>query len=73
MEWLTLTKNIQHAFKTGLMKKLLKPVYLNGKKFESMAEASRWLGRNKGYVSNTLKSNRDTVSDKNGRKYKVTA
>ena len=73
LEWLTLTENIQHAFKTGLMKSKQKPVCIDGKMFESMSEASRWLGRNGGYVSNTLKSNRDIVVDANGKKYRVTA
>ena len=73
LEWVSLKENIQHAFETGLMDSSLKPVYLDDIRFNSMSEASRWIGRNSGYISNSLKNNRDTVFSVDGKKYKVTS
>lgn len=59
LEWCTLQENIHHAFETGLQKNSEKAVVLesfDGHKlsFKSMAEASRYLGRNHGYVSGQI-------------------
>jgi hypothetical protein len=59
LEWCTLRENIQHAFATGLQKSSEKAVVLESfdgheLSFKSMAEASRYLERNKGYVSGRI-------------------
>lgn len=60
LEWLSLADNIRHGFDTGLYRKTQKGVVLknhvNGKikSFSSMAEASRFLGKSNGYVSNAI-------------------
>lgn len=59
LEWCTIQENIHHAFETGLQKKSERAVVLesfDGHKlsFKSMAEASRYLGRNNGYVSGRI-------------------
>ena len=59
LEWCTYQENQQHAFKTGLNKNT-KRVFListfdkSQKSFISMAEASRWLGMNSGFISNLV-------------------
>lgn len=59
LEWVTLTENIQKGFECGLYK-TQKPVDLIGKdgtvvRFRSMACASRYLGKNSGYISCLIK------------------
>lgn len=57
LEWVTLSENIRHGFRTGLYAKAQKSVNLISESsgevipFESMADASRWLGKNEKYVS----------------------
>ena len=55
LEWMSLKENIQEGFRTGLHKNTQIPVVVvNGDKIEmyqSMAAASRALGRNHGYLS----------------------
>lgn len=59
LEWCTYQENQRHAFKTGLNTNA-KKIYLisafdrSKRSFTSMAEASRWLGMNKGYISSLL-------------------
>ena len=60
LEWLSLADNIRHGFETGLYRSSQKLVMLkdhrSGKQkgFSSMAEASRFLGKSNGYVSNAI-------------------
>lgn len=64
LEWLSLRENIQEGFKTGLYANLQKAISLKEiggvlcYEFDSMADASRFLGRSSGYVSDCLKKNR---------------
>ena len=58
LEWVTLKENIQRSFSNGLHPQARAvTVVINGSKctFNSMAEASKALGYNKGYLSNKLK------------------
>lgn len=60
LEWTTRTENQKHAFDTGLMstnkKVCLKDLSNNTEyHFNSMSEASKYLGKNHGYVSAKLK------------------
>ncbi len=60
LEWLTLADNIRHGYETGLYSSIQKRVLLydhqsgKQKSFDSMAEASRFLGKSNGYVSNAI-------------------
>lgn len=75
LEWTTLSDNIKHGYLTGLYDSVLKPVILvnNGSElhFKSMSEASLFLHRNKGYISNSLKHNRNIVTSTDGIEYMV--
>lgn len=61
LEWVTLRENIQHGFRTGLYKNVMRPIALRSKKtgeviiFESMKNASAYLGKSRGFVSEQLK------------------
>ena len=73
LEWCTLQENIQHAFETGLQEKSVKSVTLEREdgrffNFKSMAEASRYLRRNHGYVSGQI-ARCAPCYDENGIKY----
>lgn len=62
LEWVTRTENIQHGFENGLYKKsckrcVLKSEYGTRHEFYSQSAASRFLGRNNGYLSTMLKYN----------------
>lgn len=66
LEWVKLSDNIRHAFDTGLCSSFQTPVCLVDTdgvthKFRSLADASRFLGRSTGYVSNVIHDYRDTV------------
>lgn len=60
LEWVTRKTNIQKGFETGLYSTVQKRVLLsNGLKvleFKSMSEASRFLGKSNGYISQRVKS-----------------
>lgn len=62
LEWCTIKDNIRKGFEDGLYKtqKAVTLTAANGERlsFRSMAEASRYLGRNNGYISNVLASGR---------------
>lgn len=72
LEWVTLSENIQKGFETGLYASNQSPVQLVSAgrvlPFSSMAEASRFVGRNARYVSNCLKLNRP-ITDRAGNTY----
>ena len=68
LEWLTLAENIRHGFETGLYSSNQKRVSLkdlrNGdmKTFDSMAQASRFLGKECKFVSNRIRRNKLRVN-----------
>ena len=74
LEWVTKADNIRKGFETGLYANTQKPVALICKEgdlsFSSMAEASRFLGRNNGYINNRLKRNRP-IKDLDGNCYRI--
>ena len=76
LEWVTLAENIRHGFRTGLYDSTSKAVALTHSstgeetKFKSMSEASRFLGRNSGYVSYALSRGRRCYDDY-GREFYV--
>jgi hypothetical protein len=74
LEWVTISENIRKGFDTGLFANTQKPVRLicDGCEivFPSMAHASRFLGRNSGYVSGVIKLNRP-VKAADGKIYTV--
>jgi hypothetical protein len=55
LEWVSLRDNIREGFRTGLYENSQKAIVLHGDseglRFASMAEASRFCGRNRAYVS----------------------
>lgn len=67
LEWLSLADNLRHAFNTGLMPYHKIRLYNDDcdLKFRSMTLASRFIGRNEGYISLCLQKNRKiTGADK---------
>ena len=74
LEWVSRTENIQKGFTTGLYAKTQKAVCLITENtslcFNSMAEASRYLGWNSGYINNCLRKNR-AVRDQFGNVYEI--
>lgn len=70
LEWLSLADNIRHAFDTGLM--LQRKIMLINKDcemvFRSMSVASKYIGRNSGYISLCIKNNRN-IKDINNNLY----
>lgn len=75
LEWCNYLENSRHAFETGLMTNCMKVKLINhlGIEYEfiSMSKASRWLGRNNGYISDRLMKNKKVVTSKDGKKFKV--
>jgi hypothetical protein len=74
LEWITLQDNILHGFKNGLYSTQKKCTLIdndgNEYEFISYSEASRFLGRNHGYIHNALKHNRLAKSIE-GNLYKI--
>jgi hypothetical protein len=70
LEWLSLGDNIRHGFATGLYPTKSVTLSRNGIHitFDSMAKCDEFLGRKKGYTSNSLRK-RYTVYDTNGNEY----
>lgn len=63
LEWISIAENIRHAFSTGLMSAVCDAVELTSAdgvtlSFYSKSDASRFLGRNVGYISNVIKHGR---------------
>lgn len=59
LEWVTRAENNSLGFREGLFRSIQKPVVLTSTdghelRFASMSEASRYLERNNGYVSNAI-------------------
>lgn len=76
LEWLTLGDNIRHGFNTGLYPQKQVTLFKNGKKFKtfrSMAECSRFLGKNTAYVSNVLKRKGKILESNDGETYNYKA
>lgn len=76
LEWLSIQDNIQDALDRGCFDSFCIQTTLVTKDgdcrcFRSMSEASRFLGRNSGYISNVLHKGRDTVTNVNGVRYSV--
>lgn len=57
LEWLSLADNIKHGFETGLYPQKAVMLITNKAvlKFRSYAQASVFIGRNKGYISECIK------------------
>ena len=78
LEWLTRSENIKHGYEHGLYKSVQSETMLirhsDGVRlsFPSMASASRYLGRNTGYVSGR-KKNGLSATDAQGRSYSILA
>lgn len=74
LEWISLRDNIIHGFETGLYsnQKPIKLVLPDGKiiPFRSLSAASRYLGKNSGYISEQLNNNRK-IRDATGNVYEV--
>lgn len=74
LEWVTLANNIKKGYETGLYANCQKPIYLIGEEsaifFPSMADASRFIGRNPGYLCNCLRINRP-ITGTDGKIYTV--
>lgn len=74
LEWITLPENIKKGYEDGLFANCQHPIQLVCDEctmtFESMAVASRFLGRNSGYVSNNMKTNRP-ITAADGKQYTV--
>lgn len=75
LEWATLQDNVLHAFETGLNTCNKRVVLIDertgkGTEFYSHAAASRFLGRNVGYVSNAIRNGYGLRSTA-GRRYKA--
>lgn len=74
LEWVPIAENIRKGFDTGLFANMQKSVVLRCDadefRFNSMAEASRFLNRNKGYIHNCLRQNR-RILDADGKQYEI--
>lgn len=76
LEWVSLGDNIRKGFRTGLYKSVQKRVRLIDENyfhidFDSMAEASRYLGRNHGYLSNRIKCSKMTATSSDGEMFRI--
>jgi hypothetical protein len=74
LEWVSLGDNIRKGYETGLFDKCQKPITIIGEsccvRFNSMAQASRFLGRNNGYVHNCIRSGR-CPTNADGQVYEI--
>lgn len=77
LEWCNHKENNNHAFDNGLKTTNKKTTLLRLSdnkifNFRSMGKASLFLGHSSGYISNTLKRNKDEFTDEEGNLYKIT-
>lgn len=74
LEWVSLHENILHGFQSGLYTNQIPCILVsdngNAYHFRSYSEASRYLGKNNGYVSLCMKRKRN-IYDIDGNVYKV--
>lgn len=66
LEWMTLSQNIKQGFKDGLFpQQFCVVIEQDGteKRFNSYADASRYLGKSHGFVSNLFKNGKDVEVD----------
>lgn len=75
LEWISLADNIRYGYENGQYDSVMKRVTLidvngNVQDFRSMSQASRFLGKNVGYVSGRLKKNFYIVYSSNGEQYR---
>ena len=75
LEWVTRKENVQKGFANGLFEANMKKCELitDNKvyRFNSMSEASRFLGRNVGYLSYKVKRDKWTAKSKSGKVYEI--
>lgn len=74
LEWVSLTNNIRHGFKTGLYSSCKKIVLENKNssiEFSSRSEACRYLGRNVAYIYDRIRIGKTDVTNSNGVRYKI--
>ena len=74
LEWVSRSENIKLGFQNNLYKSIQIPIILvsesgNSIKFNSMSEASRFLGKKNGYVSSAIKRKLNMYSSYDGVKY----
>lgn len=74
LEWMSLGDNVRKGYETGLFNKCQKQITLIGESdrtsFDSMAQASRFLGRNNGYIHNCIRSGR-CPTNADGQVYEI--
>lgn len=74
LEWVSSAENIRKGYSAGLFSNCQRPVSLydevKGFRFDSMAEASRFLGWNDGYIDNCLRKHR-AIRDRFGNVYSI--
>lgn len=74
LEWVSISENIKKGREIGLYAATQKALILNNGgvafRFESMAEASRYLGWNSGYIDNCLRKHR-AIKDRFGNVYSI--
>lgn len=75
LEWATLSENIKDGFRNGLYDSICIKVALSGPdgilNFRSMSEASRYLGRANGYVSNRIQKGYRTAVRSDGCRLQI--
>ena len=74
LEWLSLADNIRHGYENNLYKAQDETVLTSeatgeSKTFRSQSQASQYLGRNHGYISNLAKKNSSIATSKNGERF----
>ena len=72
LEWLSLKKNIEHAFDNGLMPYKKVRLFNNDCEmfFRSMSVASDYIGRSRGYISNQKQKGK-TIKGNDGKIYEI--